>query len=180
MSESHPGGAGETLRQFAVNLFYGYGYNFYRDENQLRADDQRVRRMVSELLGKARKALSEAESRYRREKFPPPSRAQPFPPAEAQADAKRLEALAAAVSALDGRIAHLPVPENDFMSERYRREAQTLRHLADKDVELITLAQTLCEEAEGGYAKALENADAIEAAITAIESKILERQSLLT
>jgi hypothetical protein len=27
----------------ATNLFYGWGYNFYRIENQLRADDQMIR-----------------------------------------------------------------------------------------------------------------------------------------
>ena len=32
-----------TLRQIATNLFHGWGYNFYRAENQLRADDQLVR-----------------------------------------------------------------------------------------------------------------------------------------
>ena len=31
------------LRQVAINLFYGWGYNFYREENQLRADDQLIR-----------------------------------------------------------------------------------------------------------------------------------------
>jgi hypothetical protein len=180
MSDEAGSGIGKALGHFAVNLFYGYGYNYYREENHLRADDQRIRRMVSDMLQRARKALSEAEGRYRREKFPAPSREHPFPPAADQANARRLEALAATVSALDGQIAHLPVPENDFMTQRYRQEAQTLRRLAEKDVELIERAQALCTLVEGApYAKVLDDADPIEAAIAGVQAKLLERQSLL-
>lgn len=180
MSEPLDPGAGETLRQFAVNLFYGYGYNFYRDENQLRSDDQRIRRMVSELLQRARKALSEAESRYRRDKFPPPSREEPFPPAALQANARRLEALAMDVSALDGQIAHLPVPENDFMTQRFRNEAENLRRLSEKDVELVGKAQALAQIVEEqSLDEIIGQADRIEAAIRTIKAALLERQTLL-
>jgi|SRR5579863_978185 len=180
MSDEQGGGIGPALGHFAVNLFYGYGYNYYREENHLRADDQRIRRMVTDMLQRARKALTEAESRYRREKFPAPSREHPFPPAEDQANARRLEALAGAVSGLEGHIAHLPVPENDFMTQRYRKEAETLRHLAEKDVELIERAQSVCMLCEdAAYAKVLEDGDRIEAAIASLRAKLIERQSLL-
>ena len=39
------------VKQVLSNLFYGWGYNFYRKENQLRADDLLIRSKVSELLG---------------------------------------------------------------------------------------------------------------------------------
>jgi len=55
-----------SLQKVAINLFYGWGYNFYRLENQLRADDQLIRRKASELLGQANAILSQAESDYRR------------------------------------------------------------------------------------------------------------------
>lgn len=168
------------MREIAVNLFHGYGYTYYRLENELRADDQRLRRMVSELLQRARKALSEAEARWRRDRFPPPSRAQPFPPPEAQAGARRLESLAAAVSALDGQINHLPVPGNDFMTERYRNEADTLRLLSEKDLELVEAAHALVEMTSlTGLNDLLATADTIEDALTAIRNKVLERQALL-
>ncbi len=180
MSEEGGPGAGEALRRFAVNLFHGYGYTYYREENDLRADDQRIRRMVSELLQRARKALSEAEARHRREAFPAPTRAQPFPPPEAQADARRLEGLAGAVSALDGQIAHLPVPGNDFMTQRYRGEAETLRRLAEKDVELVETAHRLTVLIDGlSPAAILAQAGEVEAAIGALRDKVLERQTLL-
>ena len=42
-----------AMGRIGLNLFHGYGYNFYREENQLRADDQKLRTLVSELLGQA-------------------------------------------------------------------------------------------------------------------------------
>ena len=50
----------DALEKIAVNLFYGWGYNFYRLENQLRADDLTVRAKVGWLLGQARAAVETA------------------------------------------------------------------------------------------------------------------------
>jgi len=36
----------DAVEQIGVNLFYGWGYNFYRLENQLRADDLTIRAKV--------------------------------------------------------------------------------------------------------------------------------------
>lgn len=180
MSDEDEAGAGETLRRVTVNLFHGYGYNFYREENQLRADDQRFRRMVSEMLQRARKALSEAEARYRRDRIPPPSREQPFPRADVLAEARRLEELAREVSGIDGLVAHLPVPEADKMTRRFRQEAETLQKLSEKDVELIEQAHLLAEQVEGKvHTEILDNAEAVDAAIAAIRSKLGERRILL-
>jgi hypothetical protein len=66
-----------TLEKIAINLFYGWGYNFYRVENQLRADDLLIRSRVGWLLGCARKSVETAELKYRREFLPPPSREKP-------------------------------------------------------------------------------------------------------
>ena len=73
MSSSAFYDAGE-LKQVAINLFHGWGYNFYRSENQLRADDLMIRAKVGWLLGLARASVERAESAYRREFLPPPSR----------------------------------------------------------------------------------------------------------
>jgi hypothetical protein len=40
-----------VIEQVAINAFYGWGYNFYREENQLRTDDIVIRNKVSWLLG---------------------------------------------------------------------------------------------------------------------------------
>lgn len=72
-----------ALREIATNLFYGWGYNSYRIENQLRADDQLVRSKAASLLGRAMASVNEAEIEYRRKFLPPPSRQKPFPDAMA-------------------------------------------------------------------------------------------------
>lgn len=131
------------LGQLGLNLFHGYGYNFYRSENQLRADDQKVRTLVSELLARAQKAVSAAEGEYRREFIPPPTRENPFPPANVIANAKKLEALCKAISGAEGQVRHAPVPENDRITQLYREEGKTLAGLIEKDTVLVGQADTL-------------------------------------
>ncbi len=132
-----------AMQKIAINLFYGWGYNFYRKENQLRADDQLVRARAGELLGQAAASLVVAESDYRREHLPPPTRDKPRPDAEAMANAQALERLGRDLSALKGRLAALPVPENDRMMQRYRNEAETLAALVTVDEQLIGQAEML-------------------------------------
>jgi hypothetical protein len=168
------------IGQIAVNLFHGYGYNFYRVENQLRADDQRVREMACALLLRARAAIGAAESAYRRERIPPPTRANPFPEPAVLAGAQTLERLAREVGALEGQVRHQPVPENDRMTQRYRLEAETLQRLTDKDSLLIgraELLRALVEEAD--YDSILAQSSEIEAGIGAIGMTLKERQTLL-
>lgn len=168
------------LARVGINLFYGYGYNFYRQENQLRADDQRVRQMACSLLGRARAAVDEAESRYRRENIQPPSRANPFPDAAIVANAQALERLGREVGALEGLIRHQPVPENDRMTQRYRLEAATLAALADKDAVLVGQADLLRSIVEGAAGDAiLANRREIEDGIAAIAGTLHDRQSFL-
>ncbi|MGC2620018.1 MAG: hypothetical protein WA414_13325 [Acidobacteriaceae bacterium] len=132
-----------VLRQLATNLFYGCGYNFYRVENQLRADDQLVRSKAGSLLGSAMASVEAAESAYRREFLPPPTRAKPFPDAAAIGDAQRLERLAHAISALEAAMQHQPVPANDRMTQRYREEAPTLQALMQHDERLVGQCELL-------------------------------------
>jgi len=168
------------LAKVGINLFYGYGYNFYRQENQLRADDQRVRQMASSLLARARAGLDDAEARYRRENIPPPTRANPFPDAAVAANAQALERLGREVGALEGQIRHQPVPENDRMTQRYRQEAATLAALAEKDAVLVGQAELLRSMLEGAAADAiLANRREIEDGIAAITATLRERQTFL-
>lgn len=167
------------LGEIAINLFHGYGYNFYRDANQLRADDQRARTLASELLARARKAVSSAEGVYRRERIPTPTRANPFPAPEIIADARRLEALSAAIGGLEGQVRHAPVPENDRMTQRYREEAATLMALAERDKLLIGQAATLCALVEGkGPDTLLRELVALDEGVAAIAASLAERRLL--
>ncbi len=131
------------LQKVAINLFYGWGYNFYRLENQLRADDQLIRSKASDLLGQVNAALTRAESDYRRDHLPAPTRDNPYPDAAAVANAQAIERLVRQVDGLKGRLSAMPVPANDRMTQRYREEAQTLHALGTHDEQLIGQAETL-------------------------------------
>jgi hypothetical protein len=168
------------LSQIAVNLFYGWGYNFYRKENQLRADDLLIRAQVGALLQHSRAAVETAESAYRRAFIPPPSRAQPRPDPQAVANAQTLEKLSHDIGALDGQIRALPVPENDRMTQRYRNEADTLAKLGQIDEQLAGQAELLRQTLQGrDGAWILENQPIIAEGLTAIAATLRTRQAAL-
>ena len=170
----------EPLEQVAVTLFHGWGYNFYRLENQLRADDLVLRSRVGGLLGEARAAVETAESAWRRARLPPPSREKPRPDPAAVEGAQTLERLSQAIGALEGRIRAQPVPENDRMTERWRAEAATLRALIDCDLRLAGRVDLLRAMVVGKDAAALigEGA-AIAEGLGAIEASLREREAAL-
>nr|WP_294512933.1 hypothetical protein [uncultured Rhodopila sp.] len=168
------------LDRVAINLFYGWGYNFYRQENQLRADDLLIREKAGFLLGQSRAMLEAGQSAYRRGHLPPPSRAHPLPPPEAIEAARALEELSNAVGALEGTIRALPVPENDRMTQRYRQEAGTLSLLAACDQRLIGLAEALRATLDGrDHDWMLANRATIREALRLIQGQVRERQALL-
>jgi hypothetical protein len=169
-----------VLRQIATNLFYGWGYNFYRKENQLRADDQVIRSKAASLLGEAVASVSAAESEYRREYLPPPSCAKPFPDAEAIASAQKLERLAKSISAVEAALQHQPVPENDRMTQRYRQEAQTLSKLLEHDERLVGQCELLRRAASGQDGLAiLKSLASFEAGLDAIRETLRNRELVL-
>ena len=168
------------IAQIAINLFYGWGYNFYRKENQLRADDQLIRGKVSWLLGLARASVESAETDYRREFLPAPSRAKPQPDPAAVADAQELERLSRALGELEGQIRNQPVPESDRMAERYRQEAETLVTLANHDQQLVgqsELLRTMLDQQSG--AAIIKNLPAIKEGLAAIGKTLQARQASL-
>jgi hypothetical protein len=168
------------LRQLATNLFYGCGYNFYRVENQLRADDQLVRAKAASLLGAAMASVETAESAYRREFLPPPTRAKPFPDAAAIADAQRLERLAHAISAVEASLQHQPVPANDRMTQRYRQEAPTLQALLQHDELLVGQCELFRSLVDSQDAAAiLKKLPDLESGLDAIRSTLQKRGSVL-
>ncbi len=169
------------LRHLAVNLFNGWGYNFYRKENQLRADDQLVRSKAAWLLGLAGASIAAAEAAFRRETMPAPTRAHPYPDPAAVAGAQALERLGKAVSALVGRVGAQPVPENDRMTQRYRFEAATLAALAGRDEVLVgqcEMLRALVDGRDGAWV--LANLADLEAGVAAIEATLRDRAGVLT
>jgi len=168
------------LDQIAINLFYGWGYNFYRLENQLRADDLIVREKVCWLLGLSRSLIEAAQSSFRQTHLPPPSRAKPLPDPDAVASARSLEALSGRIGELEGVIRALPVPEDDRMTQRHRQEAAALTALGACDQRLVGLAEVLRQMLDGRNADwILANLADIEGGITLMMTRVRERQSLL-
>lgn len=169
-----------ALRQIATNLFYGWGYNFYRAENQLRSDDQLVRSKAAWLLGIAMASVVAAEGEYRREFLPPPSRAKPFPDASAVASAQRLERLAKGIGALEGAIQQQPVPENDRMTQRFRQEAATLKVLMERDEQLVGQCELLRSMVDQQTGMAiLEKMADLESGLDAIRGSLMKRDAVL-
>lgn len=170
----------DRLEQIAINLFYGWGYNFYRIENQLRADDLLVRSKVGWLLGTARLGVATAEAAYRREFLPPPSRQKPRPDPEAVAGAQRIERLSAGIGAVAGQILAMPVPENDRMTQRHRNEAETLARLLACDQRLVGQADLLRAMLDGqSGAWIIANAEAVGEGLKALGDTLRQRQEIL-
>lgn len=169
-----------VLRQLATNLFYGCGYNFYRVENQLRADDQLVRSKAASLLGQAMASVGAAESAYRREFLPPPTRAKPFPDPAAIADAQRLEELARSIGAVEAAIHSQPVPANDRMTQRYREEAPTLENLLQQDERLVGQCEMMRSAVEScDPSVVLRRLPELKAGLEAIRETLRNRESSL-
>jgi hypothetical protein len=163
----------DELDEIATNLFYGWGYNFYRLENQLRADDLMIRARCGELLGQTRAAVAALESAHRRDHLPPPTRQNPLPDPAAVRRAQALESLGREIGALEGEIRALPAPESDRMTERLRTEAETLTRLLAADRALIAHADLL----RRALTQARE-ADA-PAHISALKAALAARRALL-
>ncbi|HEY4031872.1 MAG TPA: hypothetical protein VGM25_16120 [Caulobacteraceae bacterium] len=169
------------IRKVAINLFYGWGYNFYRKENQLRADDQLVRAKACELLNQARAAVERAEGDHRRLRIPPPTRENPTPDPAAVADCQALERLSREIGAVEAQIRNQPVPENDRMTQRYRKEAATLEALAECDQDLIGQSDLLRTLAQGRAGEPLTaDLPSLEEGLAAIRSTLQRRAAVLT
>lgn len=169
-----------ALSKIAINLFYGWGYNFYRLANQLRADDQLIRSKAASLLGNAMASVCDAESVYRREFLTAPTRAKPFPDAAAVESAQRLERLAHAIGMLEGAIQHQAVPENDRMTQRFRQEEAALEALKAQDERLVgqcELVRTMVNGQDG--ASILKLMPDLEAGLEAIKATLHNRAAIL-
>ena len=170
----------DKVDQIAVNLFYGWGYNFYRLENQLRADDLMVRSKASYLLGLCRAVVEIQQRDYRRKFIPTPTRENPLPSPEAMEAVQTLRELSDGIGTLEGVIRSLPVPENDRMTQRYRQEAETLLHLREIDCHLVGQIETLRQMLDGkDYTFLLEHADDIRQGFAVITATIHDRQLML-
>lgn len=138
---------GEDSRAYRIGvmLINGYGYNWYRQENRMRADDLLVRERASGILAGAMSHLRELEGRYRRKFLPPPTREHPDHDPECLAAARNFRAIEERVGEIDTRVRGASVPPNDRVWQRHRDQVETLRRLGECDVLLVGGAKELAE-----------------------------------
>ncbi len=141
-------GEGSPLWETWHMLLNGYGYNWYRADNQARADDLLVRQKAGYFLGLAASKLLEAETAYQRKYLPPGTREHPFPPPDKVAAHRRLRDLRQAILSMEAAVRSLPAPPTDKIWQRHRQEVATLKRLTDADVGLIGAAKLLADESE--------------------------------
>jgi hypothetical protein len=133
------------LYQTWVLLLNGWGFNWYRQDNQLQADDLLVRNRVCGDLDAAGVRLREIEAAFRKRHLPPPSRAAPLPDAEKLREAQAIAALRERVAALETRIRGLAMPPDDRICAAHRDHVSTLATLLDADTKLVGAAHDLAE-----------------------------------
>jgi hypothetical protein len=138
-------GEDDPLYRIGVTLINGYGYNWYRLDNQMRADDLLVRSRASDHLGGAVARLRDLEGRYRRKFLPPPTREHPDPEPAHLAAARQFRAIEERIGEIDTRVRGAAVPPNDKIWQRHRDEVDTLARLGNCDVLLVGGAKELAD-----------------------------------
>lgn len=136
-------GDGNRLYRIGVMLLNGYGCNWYRLDNRMRADDLLIRSRASEHLESAVARLRNLESRYRRKYLPPPTREKPNPEPQHLAAVHQFRAVADRITEIDTRLRGGAVPSDDKIWLRHRDEIDTLRRLGECDAILAAGAKEL-------------------------------------
>ena len=176
-------GQDDPRYQTWVMLLNGYGYNWYRLDNQLQADDLLIRSQASDHLAAAAARLREIEANYRRANLPPPSREQPSPDPAHVAAARRIRAVADRIAELDTRIRGAALPPNDMVWMRHRDQLETLAALSQSDVVLIGAAQevaTLAADLSSTAAIDDPAEEQIDDRIAYLNAALARRRELLT
>ena len=140
-------GEGSPLYETWVMLLHGYGYNFYRKDNQARADDLLVRQSAGHFIGEAAKKLQLVESEYQRRHLPQATREHPFPPPEPLATHRAIRELRQQVLGLEAELRGMPAPPDDKTWMRHRNQLDTLKKLLVHDVQFVGAAKLLDEQA---------------------------------
>ena len=163
-----------ALKALLVNLYTGWGYNAYRQENKDRADDVLIRNGVCGLLADARAALKERAAQVQRS-IPQPSREDPFPGSVQRAQVREIERVGAEVESVETAIRSLPVPQNDSTWIRHRAERDFLPRLAQADEAMAQGALALREAARAGTDLA-----ALQDLMRALRQGIEQRKAILS
>lgn len=121
------------------------GVDRYTEAGRLREDDLAVRTYAAELLARAGQRIGEAAVDYQRTVLPPPSREQPFPPAELKAPMDVAKRCRERYTSVADRLRNAPFPPDP------KRAYKRLR--GPGSAQLLELDRVLHRQAE--YAAAV-------------------------
>jgi hypothetical protein len=163
-------------------LMLGCGFNFYRLENQLRADDLLVRQKAESSLGQAAARLGKLAVEFQAACIPPSTREHPFPPAELMSRLQVLRAAHQRITDQESLLRGLPAPAQDKIWQRFRGEAQLLESLLAADVAMLQSAAEIEKQAQTLTAEVWKSAGGgggLNSALEKWDAAIRARQDLL-
>jgi len=163
-------------------LLGGHGFNYYKVENRARADDLLVRARAAGALSTAVGMLSALHGAYRRHYIPPPSRENPFPPAEESRRAQEILSLRDRLANLASLIRGMSAPTQDRIWRRFRQELDLLERLLHADSLLIDYADRVGERIAMLTPEIWRDEPAraeIEVMVSEMERSARDRQALL-
>lgn len=124
-------------------LLNGWGFNWYRLDNQLQADDLLVRNRACGYLDDATAKLRAAEAAFRRRHLPPPTRAAPLPDPAKLRQAQEIGELRERLTAIETQIRGSAMPPDDRIQAGHRDHVQTLASLLEADTTLVGAAHEI-------------------------------------
>lgn len=172
----------DAISEELGHLLLGYGFNYYRIENQLRADDLLVRQRAGTFLGQAAARLEEVAQKFQRTCMPTASREHPFPPADLMERLNTLRRVRQRVTEQGSLLQGMPTPTQDKIWQRLRNEQALLQSLLRADVALLKLAAEVEEQSRLITPEGWKSSDAgtmLDAALDRWEAAIRARQDLL-
>lgn len=176
-------GENSRLYRIGVMLLNGYGYNWYRQDNRMRADDLLIRSRASDHLAAAAAGLREREGRFRRRYLPPPTREHPDPDPERLATIRQFSAVTDRIRDIDIRVRGASVPPEDKIWQRYRDEIDTLRRLGECDAILVAAAKELADFVAGISADAgidIADQQRMDQHLDRLNAVLMQRRAILS
>ena len=171
-----------ALSEELEQLLLGGGFNFYRIENQLRADDLLVRQRAGASLGLAAAQLDHLAQEFQRTCIAAPTRDCPYPPADVMEKLNALRRLRQRIITANSLLQALSCPTQDRIWQRFRDEETLLTSLLEADIAMLRQAAELGRLAQSLTAQGWKSADAgaaIDSACDRWDQTIRSRQELL-
>ena len=163
-------------------LMLGWGFNFYRAENRLRADDLLVRQKICVPLGHGVEKLGTLATEFQTHWMPAPTREQPYPPAELTGILRELNALRSGISAAAAYIQGLPAPAEDRIWRRFRDERMLMEQLLGADLRMLQLSADIESSVEKVVLAELKKPESLRPVVLALDNlknACRDRQKLL-